>query len=178
MKKRDIEILSQKAASHQQIVSKEQAETNEMQAAIATLSAQRDTHISTKETLVLQIAETQKLIDAKLAAQKSHARYLDQQSRFNVPELEFFSSNLALEIDGCGRDGYLKFTYTYIDERDWQREAFFELDTSKREYEIPYCRPKLEKEKVERVLDVLNESRELRGLLKGMRELFVETMKA
>ncbi len=178
MKKRDIEILSQKAASHQQIVSKEQAETNEMQAAIATLSAQRDAHISTKENLQQQIAETQKQIDAKLAAQKAHSRYLDQQSRFNIPELDFFTSNLALEIEGCGKEDKLRFIYTHIDDRDWQREALFELDISKREYEIPYCRPKLEKEKVERVLDVLNETRDFRGALKGMRVLFVEAMRA
>jgi kinetochore protein Spc25 len=50
------------------------------------------------------------------------------------------------------------------------------LDTSKREYEIRSCKPKLEKEKMERVLDKLNETRDLRFLLKGMRELFVEAM--
>lgn len=178
MKKRDIEILSQKTASHQQIIAKEAAETNEMQSAIASLSAQRDTHASTKDSLKQQIADTQKAIDTRLAAQKAHARHLDTQSRFNLPELEFFTSNLALEIDGCGSNDKIKFTYTHIDDRDWQRAAFFELDTAKRDYEIVYCKPKLEKEKVERILDRLNENRDLRGLLKGMRELFLEAMKA
>jgi kinetochore protein Spc25 len=36
----------------------------------------------------------------------------------------------------------------------------------------------LEKEQVERVLEKINECRELRVLLKGMRELFVEALKA
>jgi kinetochore protein Spc25 len=35
----------------------------------------------------------------------------------------------------------------------------------------------LEKEQVERVLEKINESRDLRVLLKGMRELFVEAFK-
>jgi len=39
MKQRDIEILSQKSSSHQQTLSKEAAETNEMKAAIAQLNA-------------------------------------------------------------------------------------------------------------------------------------------
>jgi kinetochore protein Spc25 len=178
MKKRDIEILSQKSSTHQQTLAKEAAETNEMKSAIASLSAQRDAHLATKEGLKQQIAETQKQIDARLAAQRAHAQRLDSQSRFNIPELEFWTSNLCLDIEGAGMNDHLKFIFTHVDDRDWTREAWFELDTSKREYEIPYCKPKLEKEQIERVLEKLNESRDLGILLKGMRELFVEAMKS
>jgi kinetochore protein Spc25 len=177
MKKKDIEILSLKTATHQQTVAKEAAETNEMQAAIASLTAQRDAHNATRESIKQQIAETQKQIDARLTAQRAHAQHLDSQSRFNIPELDFWTSNLSLSIEGAGQNDRLKFIFTHIDDRDWTREAWFELDTSKREYEIPYCKPKLEKEQIERVVEKLNESRELRSLLKGMRELFVEAMK-
>jgi kinetochore protein Spc25, fungi type len=176
MKKRDIEIFSQKTSSHKQTLAKEAAETNEMQAAIASLSAQRDAQLATRETLKQQIAETQKQIDARLAAQRSHAQHLDAQARFNIPELDFWTTNLALGIEGAGQSDKLKFVYTHIDDRDWHREAFFELDISKREYEISYCKPKLEKEQVERVVEKLNETRDLRLMLKGMRELFVEAM--
>jgi kinetochore protein Spc25 len=177
MKQRDIEILSQKSSSHQQTLSKEAAETNEMKSAIAQLSAQRDTHLNTKESLLQQIAETQKQIDTKLAAQRAHAQHIDAQSRFNVPELEFWSSTLCLDIDGVGVNDRIKFVFTHIDDRDWTREAFFELDASRREYDIPYCKPKLEKEQVERVLEGLNETRQLGPMLKAMRALFVEAMK-
>ena len=178
MKKKDIEILSLKTATHQQTVAKEAAETNEMQAAIASLAAQRDAHNATRESIKQQIAETQKQIDTRLAAQRAHAQHLDVQSRFNIPELDFWTSNLSLTIDGAGQNDRLKFIFTHIDERDWTREAWFELDTSKREYNISYCKPKLEKEQIEHVVEKLNESRELRSLLKGMRELFVEAMKS
>ena len=57
MKKRDIEILSQKSVTHQQTLAKETAETNEMKAAIANLSAQRDTPLAAKENLKQQIEE-------------------------------------------------------------------------------------------------------------------------
>jgi kinetochore protein Spc25 len=154
MKKRDIEILSQKSSTHQQTLAKEAAETNEMKSAIASLSAQRDAHLAT------------------------NAQHLDSQSRFNIPELEFWTSNLCLDIEGAGMNDHLKFIFTHVDDRDWTREAWFELDTSKREYEIPYCKPKMEKEQIERVLEKLNESRDLGILLKGMRELFVEAMKS
>ncbi|KAL0940617.1 kinetochore protein spc25 [Colletotrichum truncatum] len=178
MKKKDIEILQLKTSTHQQTVQKEKAETREMQAAIAQLAEERDKHLATRDALKKQIEETQKEIDARLAAQRAHAKQLEAQSRFNVPELEFWQQNLGLRIEGAGQDDRLKFIYTYVDEKDWEREAWFELCTSSRDYDIRHCRPKLERERVERVLDQLNETRELAVLLKGMRELFVEAMKA
>ena len=177
MKKKDIEILSLKTSTHQQTLAKEAAETDEMQAAITSLSAQRDAHLAAREGVKQQIAETQKQIDARLATQRAHAQHLDSQSRFNVPELDFWTSTLSLAIEGAGQNDRLKFVFTHVDDRDWTREAWFELDTSKREYEIPYCKPKLEKEQIERIVEKLNESRDLRVLLKGMRELFVEAIK-
>ncbi|KAM3074230.1 kinetochore-associated Ndc80 complex subunit spc25 [Clarireedia jacksonii] len=177
MKRKDIEILTSKSNTHQQTLAKEAAERAEMQAAIAQLSAQRDTQLANREALKAQIAETQKAIEQKIAAQRSHAQYIDKQARFNVPELDFWISNLGLVIEGAGQNDRLKFVFNNIDDNDYDREAWFELDTSKREYEIPYCKPKLEKEQIERVVDKLNETRDLRVLLKGMRELFVEAVK-
>jgi kinetochore protein Spc25 len=178
MKKKDIEILSSKTDSHQQTLAKEAAETQEIQSMIATLSAQRDSHLSTKEYLKQRIKDTQKQIDARLAAQKAHAQYIEEQTKFNIPELDFYESTLCLAIEGAGQVDRLKFTYTHIDDRDWTREAFFELDMSKRDYEIVYCKPKLEKEQIERVVDRLNETRGLRTCLKEIRDLFVDTMKS
>ena len=177
MKKKDIEILSSKTVTHQQALAKEAAETNEMQAAIASLSAQRDAHNATRDALKQQIADTQKQIDARLAAQRAHAQHVDSQTRFNIPELDFWTTSLGLEIEGAGLNDRLRFGFTHIDERDWTREAWFELDLSKREYEIAYCKPKLEKEQMERVMGKVNETRDLRPLLKGMRELFIQAMK-
>ncbi|EXF74086.1 chromosome segregation protein [Colletotrichum fioriniae PJ7] len=178
MKKKDIEILQLKTSTHQQTVAKEKAETREMQTSIAQLSEERDKHLATRDALKKQIEETQKEIDARLAAQRAHAKQLEAQSRFNVPELEFWQQNLGLRIEGAGKDDRLKFVYTYVDDQDWEREAWFELNTASRDYDVRHCRPKLERERVERVLDQLNETRELAVLLKGMRELFVEAMKA
>ncbi|ESZ91687.1 chromosome segregation protein [Sclerotinia borealis F-4128] len=177
MKKRDIEVLSSKSSSHQQTLAKEAAETAEMQAAIASLSAQRDAQLATREALKNQITETQKAINGRVTAQKSHAQYIDKQARFNVPELDFWTSNLGLLIEGAGQNDRLKFIFTNVDDSDYDKEAWFELDTSKRDYDIPYCKPKLDKEQIERVVDKLNETRDLRVLLKGMRELFVEAVK-
>ncbi|KAK8086327.1 kinetochore protein spc25 [Apiospora phragmitis] len=170
MKKKDMEILQLKTNTHQQTISKEAAETREMQAAIASLTQQRDKNAAQRDTLKRQITETQAEIDARLAAQWG--------ARFNVPELDFWISNLCLKIEGAGQTDRLKFVYTHIDDRDWEREAWFELCTSSRDYDVRHCRPKLEREKVDRVLERVNETRELATLLKGMRELFVEAVKA
>lgn len=178
MRRKDIEIAQSKTTSHQQTIEREEVEKQEMEAAIASLSAQRDHHLATRDDLKKQIAQTQADIDAKLAAQRAHSQQQEAQSRFNVPELDFWITNLCLKIEGAGRDDRLKFIYTHVDEKNWEREAWFELVTSSRDYDVKHCRPKLEREAVERVLDKVNESRELVTLLKGMRELFVEALKS
>jgi kinetochore protein Spc25, fungi type len=177
MKKRDIEILSLKQTQHSQNLSKESAETTEMHGAISTLTTQRDTLLAHRDGLKSQIAEVQKAISARREAQLKHRKYLDGQSRYNEPELEFWESYLGLRIEGLGQEDRLKFVYTNVCEREWDREAWFELDTSEREYKVLELRPKVEREEVERVLERLNETRDLAAFLKGMRELFVEALK-
>ncbi|KAJ4408436.1 kinetochore-associated Ndc80 complex subunit spc25 [Gnomoniopsis sp. IMI 355080] len=177
MKKKDIDILQMKTNTHQNTIVKEAAETREMQAAINELSAQRDKQAALRDSLQKQIADTQKEIDARLAAQRKHQAQQEAQARFNVPELDFWITNLCMKIEGAGQDDRLKFVFTHIDEKDWEREAWFELSTAARDYDIRHCRPRLEREKIERVLEKTNETRELAVLLKGMRELFVEKFK-
>jgi kinetochore protein Spc25 len=178
MRRRDIEIVQANTQTYQQTIEKEEAEKQEMEAAIASLSSQRDHHLATRDDLKKQIAQTQAEIETKLAAQRAHTQQQEAQSRFNVPELDFWITNLCLKIEGAGRDDRLKFIYTHVDEKNWEREAWFELVTSSRDYDVKHCRPKLEREAVERVLEKVNESRELVVLLKGMRELFVEALKS
>ncbi|KAI9804050.1 MAG: kinetochore-associated Ndc80 complex subunit spc25 [Piccolia ochrophora] len=177
MKSKDIEILTLKSQTHAQTLQKEQQETTEMKAAITAIAHQRDTRASTRDRVQQQIAETHKLIDQRLDAQRQHAQHLDSQARFNVPELDFWQDYLCLHIEGAGMADRLKFVYTHVDERDWDKEAWFELGMTKRDYEVLHCRPKLASADVDAVLDKLNESRDLGVLLKGMRRLFVEAMK-
>ncbi|ROW03965.1 hypothetical protein VSDG_01066 [Cytospora chrysosperma] len=178
MKKKDIDILQMKTNTHQNSIAKEAAEAREMKAAIASLSAQRDSQQALRDSLQKQIEETQREIDARLAAQRAHQAQQEAQARFNVPELDFWITNLCFKLEGAGQDDRLKFVFTHIDEKDWEREAWFELSTSSRDYEVKHCRPRLDREKIDRVLERTNETRELAVLLKGMRELFVEAFKS
>lgn len=177
MKRKDIDIFQMKTNTHQNSIAKEAAETREMQAAIASLSAERDKQLALRGSLQKQIEETQKEIDARLAAQRAHQAQQEAQARFNVPELDFWITNLCMKIEGAGQDDRLKFVFSHIDEKDWEREAWFELSTTSRDYEVKHCRPRLDRDSIERVLERTNETRELAVLLKGMRELFVEAFK-
>ena len=60
-----------------------------------------------------------------------------------------------------------------------EREATFELSVPEgvEGYEVLWCKPRLERGRVGLVVERLNESRELGGLLRGMRGLFGEEMK-
>ncbi|KAL1967508.1 hypothetical protein VTN77DRAFT_3023 [Rasamsonia byssochlamydoides] len=177
MKQRDIEILTLKSQSHAQTLQKEAAEAAEMHAAISSITMERDARLAKRDRLKQQIAETQKAINQKLEAQKAHARYLDAQARLNVPELEFWQDYLCLRIEGAGREDRLKIVYTHLLEKDWEREAWFELGTATRDYEIFHTKPKLERAAIDRELEIVNEDRDFGALLKRMRKLFVEAMK-
>lgn len=176
MKKRDIEILTLQQSQHQQTLSKESAETAEMHSAIETLTQQRDERLAHRDTLKSQIAEIQKAISARREAHLKHRRYLDGQSRYNEPELDFWENVVCLRIEGAGLSDRLKVIFTNVCEREWEREAWFEIDTSEREYSIREHKPKLEREEVDRVLERLNESRDLVQCMKSMRALFKEAL--
>ena len=177
MKAKDIEILALKSATHVQGLEKEALETAEMEAAIASVSAQHDARATERDRLRHQIEDTQKSIGQRVEAQREHVSRLDAQARFNVPELDFWQSYLCLRIEGAGMEDRLNFVYTHVDERDWEREAWFELSMGKREYEVLRCQPKLEPSAIQKSLDRLNEGRNLGAFLKDMRELFVAATK-
>ena len=178
MKQKDTEILALKSTTHAQTLEKEAIESAEMEAAIASITAQHDARVSHRDRLRQQIEETQKLIEQRLDAQRKHADKLDAQARFNLPELDFWQSYLCLRIEGAGMEDRLNFVYTHIDERDWEREACFELEFGKRDYEILRCRPKLEETTVSSAVERLNDSRNLVVLLKEMRALFVDAVRS
>lgn len=177
MRQKDIEILAQKSSHHAASLSAQEAETAEMQSAIAAITQQRDLHARHRDHLKSEIASFNKLIAARRSAQQAHTKYMDAQSRLNVPELDFWETYLGLRIEGAGQVDRLKFVFNNLDERDWEKEAWFELDTEKREYKVIGCRPKFEEGEVETCVDRLNESRDLGAFLKGMREVFVRGMK-
>ena len=148
-----------------------------MHAAVASVTAQRDARAQDRDRLKADISTTKKQIAQKLAAQQQHAKELDAQARFNAPELNFWTEYLCLRIEGAGRIDRLKFVFTHVDERDWQKEAWFELDTERRDYAVVAVRPKLEAEDVEECLARLNDNRDLGMFLSGMRGLLVEALK-
>lgn len=178
MKKKEVEIITLSTSTHQQNLAKEEAETNEMETAIAELAAQRDSHQATKENLKTQIAEIQEQIEARLEAQRAHANHLENQSRNNIPELEFWHTSLCMRIEGAGKENYLKIIFTHVDEKDWNKEASFIFDLSGRDYRVLHSRPRLEPEKVDDVVEKLNEKRQLASALKMMRQLFIEHFKS
>lgn len=177
MKKRDIEITTLKTSTHAQTLAKESAEAQEMHSAISTLTTQRDDRLAQRDTLKSQIADLQRAISSRRQAQQSHQKYLNQQARHNIPELDFWQDYLCLRIEGAGQVDKLKFVFTHLNDADWEREAWFELDTGSRDYVVGRTVPKLEREEVDGVVVKLNEGRDLAPFLKAMRLLFVEALK-
>lgn len=176
MRQRDIEIINLKSQTHEQTLQKEAAEAAEMHAAISSITVERDSRLAKRDRLKQQIAETQKSISQRVEAQRAHAKHLDAQSRLNNPELDFWQDYLCLRIEGAGREDRLKFVYSHLSEKDWEDEAWFELGTASRDYEVFHTRPKLDRDALEKEVDLVNDDRDFGAFLKRMRKLFAETM--
>lgn len=177
MKGKDIEILAQKSSQHIASLSAQEAETQAAREEIAAITARRDANYQHRNRLRTEIATYNKQIAAKKAAQAAYAAELEEQARHNIPELDFWETYLGLRIEGAGRVDRLKFVFSNLEERNWEREGWFELNTERRDYSVTTCRPQLEDGDVETCLERLNESRDLGAFLRGMRELFVKAMK-
>ena len=133
-----------------------------------------------KGRLEPEIADAQVSIKQRREAQAAYQRSLDAQARHNIPELRFWEHCLGLRIEASGFDGtedQLRFVFVCVDERDEEKECWFELAMGGREYEVAETQPKLEKDRMDEAVERLNEQRELGAFLKAMRVLFVEALK-
>lgn len=174
---KDIDILAQKSAQHLSSLSAQEAETQSAREEIVAIKSSRDANAQHRDRLRGEIAQYNKQISQRKAAQAAHAEEVAAQARLNVPELDFWETYLGMRIEGAGQVDRLKFVFSNLDERDWEREAWFELDTEKRDYRVILCRPKMEDGEVDTCVERLNESRDLGAFLRGMREVFVQGMK-
>ncbi|TKA72061.1 hypothetical protein B0A55_06666 [Friedmanniomyces simplex] len=176
-KEQSILALESKSSTHAHTLAKEAAETEEMHAAIHSLAAQKEEHLARRDALKAEIADAQAAIKQRREAQAAHQRSLDAQARHNIPELRFWEHCLGLRIEGTGVEDCLRFVFLCVDERDAERECWFELQMGGREYEVGATKPKLDRDEVDEAQEKLNERRELGGLLKSMRRLFVQTVR-
>lgn len=96
---------------------------------------------------------------------------------------------LGLRIEGAEKPDRVRFVFQGLDARNrdgrvdhWgesrcrEREVFFDLDMNGGGYEIVECRPRLDRGAVENYLGLMKENEDLRGFLKGMRELFADDL--
>lgn len=147
-----------------------------MHEAIRSLTAQKEEHIARRDQVKAEIAAVQSQIRQRREAQAAHQRSLDAQARHNVPELRFWETCLGLRMEGTGIDDCLKFVFVGVDERDAERECWFELQIGGREYEVGSTKPRLNRDEVDAAQDALNETKELGPFLKAMRGLFSEAI--
>lgn len=152
-----------------------------MEEAIGALTQQKEEHLERRDRLKADIATVQGIIKQKRDGQAQHQRSLEAQARHNIPELRFWEHCLGLKIEASGfedTEDQLRFVFVCVDERDDEKECWFELAMGGKEYEVAETEPKLEKDRVDEAVERLNETRELGAFLKAMRVLFVEALKA
>lgn len=159
-----------------------------MNSAIRSLEATHASHCKTRDRLRSQVTQTQRQIDAKLEAQREYNAKLESQSRLNGPELAFWETYLGARLEGAGALDRIKVVFTLEGGRkggksggSQDQEVWFELDLSRRDYEVRAIGGAVEVRdmgRVGQVVDRLNETRDIGQFLAGMRALFLDEMKA
>jgi kinetochore protein Spc25 len=176
-RKQAIAESESKSSNHAHILAKESQEKEEMQDAIQSLTAQREDHLAQRDQTKAEIASVQATVRQRREAQAAHQRSLDSQARHNVPELRFWETCLGLRIEGTGVEDQLKFVFLNMDERDLDRQCWFELQMGGREWAVVAAKPRLDRDSVSAVQGRFNETRQLGELFKGMRKLLSEALR-
>lgn len=148
-----------------------------MNVAIQSITTQHSARLTHRDSLRVEFNQMAQQVAQRVDAQQEYTLAQEAQARLNAPELAFWETHLCLRIEGVGKEDRLRFVFNHVDERNWEREAWFELDTARRDYRVVGARPKLEGDMVETCVEWLNENRELGPFLRGMRELLVKAMK-
>lgn len=176
-----ITTLQSTLSTHSTLLTREANEKAEITSQITALESHATTQRDQRAKLQSAIATIKRQIETKRAAQAEYAAKYEAQAGQNAPELNFWETYLGCRMDGAGEDGVIRVVYCFPPARGEKedREAVFELnvpDDRSEGYEIAYCKPKLAVEKVGKVVDRLNETRDIAVLLKGMRLLFQEEL--
>lgn len=176
-KKRDIEAIGKRTAEHQRMMAQQEQETTGLQQEISDLSQQRDQALSNRKKLQNSLAALRGEIGQRETAQHHHVREAEAQARHNTPELDFWHSALGLRIEAATPHSVdrLHFVFTKLDTRQPEQDASFDLDTSKPDYSVVRCTPKIEADILEQCVDMLNRNRELGPFLKRLRCAFLQT---
>ncbi|KAJ3385811.1 kinetochore-associated Ndc80 complex subunit spc25 [Lobulomyces angularis] len=100
---------------------------------------------------------------------ESKGNYQEQLKK-NEPELKIFEDKLAWKIKTIKTDN-IKFSFTHINETNWDEEFSFVLDVSEPMYKVADCIPLISD--VDKHVEELNQFRDLFTFLKNMRSSFV-----
>ncbi|KAF8934461.1 kinetochore-associated Ndc80 complex subunit spc25 [Dissophora ornata] len=150
---------------------KEKEEANNMSKAVQQLSIRRDDMKQVRESLEEQVAMLRKEVKAKREARIAQKKALDEQVLKNKPELASFESILAMRIIG----DHIGFTFTRINELDWDQEYSITVDVSQHDFAVSDCDPVLPE--LPSLLRYLNDTRDFYGFLKRVRKTFKDSAK-
>jgi kinetochore protein Spc25 len=149
-----------------------------MHEAIRSLTTQKEEHVARRDQLKTEIASLQAAIRQRREAQAAHQRSLEAQARHNMPELRFWEMCLGMKMEASGVSDRLKMVFVSIDDRDAERDCWFELEIGETGYGVVGTKPRLNRDDVDTALDRLHETKELGAFFKNIRAMFVDVVKS
>ncbi|KXS15600.1 hypothetical protein M427DRAFT_135056 [Gonapodya prolifera JEL478] len=126
---------------------------------------------SQRAELARSLAETERNVSVIAEDLQSMRILRDSETSLALPVCEEYEKVLEMKIT-IVRDGYLRFVFDHINERDLEREYVFTVNVAQREYEIEECEPALPE--LAALTHELNETRDFYGFVRMVRRAFSE----
>ncbi|KAL9056901.1 MAG: hypothetical protein Q9162_002672 [Coniocarpon cinnabarinum] len=175
-----IQRLEREMQNHDGVVKSQESEIETMKREVEDAASVRDQKKEAVEGLRNKERDARRLLTDAKARSKQKKEWLDGQRAQDVKELAFWEDVLGVRMEGTGREDVVRFVFVFegpAQRASRVREASFELNMG-RGYVVEGCEPPLGEwwGDVQRLGRAMEDSEELSGLLKGMRNLFIKKL--
>ncbi|KAL2314287.1 Kinetochore protein spc25 [Schizosaccharomyces pombe] len=125
-----------------ELLEKEHEEQAITEQEIFSFQEKLDAMLKRKQKLSEELDHYRAIISSKreLRAQEMEAKR--KQDSYNNPELKFWEDYLGLKMEGV-HDEVIRFIFTNIDEKDWNKQFSFQINLAERDYKVVHCHPPL-----------------------------------
>ncbi|KAL1917888.1 uncharacterized protein VTP21DRAFT_3722 [Calcarisporiella thermophila] len=173
--KEQLEHYKKQEAALTETMEREQRELDDAQNKIYELSKQKESIEDRKAILQAQLDQIRVELKRKKDARIARIKALEAKKSRNEPELRCYEEKLAMKIHSV-KSNWLKFVFTHINEKNWDKEYSFTVDVSERVYKVPKCNPQIEN--INELVAWLNETRDFFGFLKRIRKAFKDSARS
>ncbi|EPX71194.1 kinetochore protein Spc25 [Schizosaccharomyces octosporus yFS286] len=165
-----LDHLQAREQTYNELLEKERVEREATEQEIQTIQGKVEAMQKRKQTVLDEIERSRAVLTTKQQTKEELESSKRKQEQLNMPELQFWQDYLGLRMEGVHEE-VIRFVFTNIDEKNWDRPFSFQINLSHIDYEVTHCRPLLPT--LDNLVHKLNQSRDFYQFLRDIRKGFV-----